>query len=261
MSLFLGEVLECVLGKETAITMAKDEAKASDFSKGLLQSEELYKYILETSVYPREPEALKELRSVTHNYPMANMATAPDAGQLMEMLLNLVNARKTIEVGVFTGYSLLLTALTLPEDGKILQVIAIDVNRSTYEIGLPVIKKAGVEHKIDFRESEALPVLDELLNHEENEGGFDFAFVDADKVSYWNYHERLMRLIKVGGIIVYDNTLWGGSVAEPDSSTPEGKREGKKAILELNKKLSADKRVQISQVALGDGITICRRLY
>ncbi|KAG2238601.1 hypothetical protein Bca52824_092184 [Brassica carinata] len=238
--------------------MAKDEAKASDFSKGLLQSEELYKYILETSVYPREPEALKELRSVTHNHPRATMATAPDAGQLMEMLLSLVNARKTIELGVFTGYSLLLTALTLPEDGK---VIAIDVNRSTYEIGLPVIKKAGVEHKIDFRESEALPVLDELLNHKENEGGFDFAFVDADKVSYWNYHERLMRLIKAGGIIVYDNTLWGGSVAEPDSSTPEGKREDKKAILELNKKLSADQRVQISQVALGDGITICRRLY
>ncbi|KAF8113982.1 hypothetical protein N665_0043s0054 [Sinapis alba] len=237
--------------------MAKDEAKASDFSKGLLQSEELYKYILETSVYPREPEALKELRSVTENHPHAKMATAPDAGQLMEMLLNLVNARKTIEVGVFTGYSLLLTALTLPEDGK---VIAIDVNRSTYEIGLPVIKKAGVEHKIDFRESEALPVLDELLNHKENEGGFDFAFVDADKVSYWNYHERLMRLIKVGGIIVYDNTLWGGSVAEPDCSTPEWRREGKKIAHELNKKLSADQRVQISLAALGDGITICRRL-
>ncbi|XP_018448344.1 probable caffeoyl-CoA O-methyltransferase At4g26220 [Raphanus sativus] len=234
-------------------------AKASDFSKGLLQSEELYKYILETSVYPREPEALKELRRVTHNHPMATMATAPDAGQLMEMLLNLVNARKTIEVGVFTGYSLLLTALALPEDGK---VIAIDVNRSTYELGLPVIKKAGVEHKIDFRESEALPVLDELLNHKENEGGFDFAFVDADKVSYLKYHERLVRLIKVGGIIVYDNTLWGGSVAEPyDSSMPEGKREAKKTILELNKKLSADQRVQISQAALGDGITICRRLY
>ncbi|KAJ4913232.1 Uncharacterized protein Rs2_07853 [Raphanus sativus] len=226
-------------------------AKASDFSKGLLQSEELYKYILETSVYPREPEALKELRRVTHNHPMATMATAPDAGQLMEMLLNLVNARKTIEVGVFTGYSLLLTALALPEDGK---VIAIDVNRSTYELGLPVIKKAGVEHKIDFRESEALPVLDELLNHKENEGGFDFAFVDADKVSYLKYHERLVRLIKVGGIIVYDNTLWGGSVAEPyDSSMPEGKREAKKTILELNKKLSADQRVQISQAALGDG--------
>ncbi|CAN8325990.1 unnamed protein product [Cochlearia groenlandica] len=186
------------------------------------------------------------------------MATAPDAGQLMGMLLNLVNAKKTIEVGVFTGYSLLLTALTLPEDGKI---IAIDVNRDSYEIGLPVIEKAGVEHKIDFRESEALPVLDELLNNKANEGEFDFAFVDADKVNYWNYHERLMRLIKVGEIIVYDNTLWGGSVAEPDSSTPEWRIEGKRATLELNKKLSADQRVQISHAALGDGITICRRLY
>ncbi|XP_020873702.1 probable caffeoyl-CoA O-methyltransferase At4g26220 isoform X1 [Arabidopsis lyrata subsp. lyrata] len=239
--------------------MAKDEAKASDFSKGLLKSEELYKYILETSVYPREPEVLKELRNITHNHPQAGMATAPDAGQLMGMLLKLVNARKTIEVGVFTGYSLLLTALTLPEDGK---VIAIDVNRDSYEIGLPVIKKVGVEHKIDFRESEALPALDELLNDQKaNEGGFDFAFVDADKVNYWNYHERLIRLIKVGGIIVYDNTLWGGSVAEPDSSTPEWRIEVKKATLELNKKLSADQRVQISQAALGDGITICRRLY
>ncbi|KAL0835087.1 hypothetical protein Bca101_086976 [Brassica carinata] len=206
-------------------------------------------YILETSVYPREQEALKELRILTHNHALAIMAAAPDAGQLMEMLLNLVNARKTIEVGVFTGYSLLLTALTLPEDGK---VIAINVNRSSYELGLPVIKKAGVVHKIDFRKSEPLPVLDELLNHKENEGGFDFAFVDdADKGSYWNYHERLMRLIKVGGIIVYDKTLWGGSVAEPDSSKPEGKREGKQTAHELNKKLSADKRVQISQIALG----------
>ncbi|CAN6922560.1 unnamed protein product, partial [Brassica oleracea var. botrytis] len=210
------QVLACVWEKETAITMANDEANASDFSKGLLQSKELYKgYILETSVYPREQEALKELRILTHNHALAIMAAAPDAGQLIEMLLKLVNARKTIEVGIFTGYSLLLTALTLPEDGK-----------------------------------------------KENEGGFDFAFVDdADKGSYWNYHERLVRLIKVGGIIVYDKTLWGGSVAEPDSSKPEGKREGKKTAHELNKKLSADKRVQISQIALGHGITICRRLY
>ncbi|KAL1202940.1 putative caffeoyl-CoA O-methyltransferase [Cardamine amara subsp. amara] len=238
--------------------MAKDEAKSSDFSKGLLKSEELYKYILETSVYPREHEALKELRNITHSHPRAGMATAPDAGQLMEMLLNLVNAKKTIEVGVFTGYSLLLTALTLPEDGK---VIAIDVNRDSYELGLPVIKKAGVEHKIDFRESEALPVLDKLLNNKANEGGFDFAYVDADKVGYCNYHERLVRLIKIGGIIVYDNTLWGGSVVESESSTVEWMREGRKATLELNQKLSADQRVQISHAALGDGITICRRLY
>ncbi|WZZ47362.1 hypothetical protein YC2023_043621 [Brassica napus] len=266
----------CGCGKKTVVTMSKE------FCKGLLQSEELYKYILETSVYPRQPEALKELRNITCNHPEAVMATAPDAGQLMGMLLNLVNAKKTIEVGVFTGYSLLLTALTIPEDGK---VIAIDVDRGSYEeVGLPIIKKAGVEHKIDFRESEALPVLDELLSHVQlpshlfvslcpfhfpdnrnerkaNEGGFDFAFVDADKENYWNYHERLMRLIKVGGIVVYDNTLWGGTVAKPETSTSEWRRGGRKAILELNQKLSADQRVQISHAVLGDGITICRRLY
>ncbi|CAG7887702.1 unnamed protein product, partial [Brassica rapa] len=223
-------VLVCVWEKETAITMANDEANASDFSKGLLQSKELYKYILETSVYPREQEALKELRILTHNHALAIMAAAPDVCQLIDMLLKLVNARKTIEIGIFTGYSLLLTALTLPEDGKVLSIF--------------------------------FPLCTFLVTHKENEGGFDFAFVDdAEKGSYWNYHERLMRLIKVGGIIVYDKTLWGGSVAEPDSSKPEGKREGKKTAHELNKKLSADKRVQISQIALGHGITICRRVY
>ncbi|WZY69635.1 hypothetical protein YC2023_001875 [Brassica napus] len=199
--------------------MAHDEANASDFSKGLLQSKELYKYILETSVYPREQDALKELRILTHNHALAIMASALDVCQLIDMLLKLVNARKTIELGIFTGYSLLLTGLTLPEDGK---VIAINVNRSSYELGLPVIKKAGVEDKIDFRKSEPLPVLDELLNHKEKEGGFDFAFVDdADK-------------------------------------GPEGKIQGKRIAHELNKKLSADKRVQISQVALGHGITMCK---
>ncbi|KAM1062051.1 hypothetical protein ACFX2I_026442 [Malus domestica] len=227
--------------------------------KGLLQSDELYQYILETSVYPHEPEPLKELRAATASHPRAEMATAPDAGQLMAMLLKLVDAKKTIEVGVFTGYSLLLTALTIPDDGKI---VAIDVNRETYEqIGLPIIKKAGVEHKIDFIESQALPVLDKLLENHENEGSFDFAFIDADKVNYWNYHERLMKLLKVGGIVVYDNTLWGGTVVMPEELIPEFRKPGKQATIELNKLLAADPRVQISHASLGDGITICRRLY
>ncbi|KAK0570519.1 hypothetical protein LWI29_002597 [Acer saccharum] len=158
-------------------------------SKGVLQSAELYRYVLETSVYPREPEPLKELRDVTAGHPMSVMGTAPDAGQLMAMLLKLVDAKKTIEVGVFTGYSLLLTALTIPEDGKI---IAIDLNRDSFEIGLPVIKRAGVDHKIDFREAEALPVLDQLLKDKENEGSFDYAFVDADKVEHVVREQKIM---------------------------------------------------------------------
>ncbi|XAR53414.1 Caffeoyl-CoA O-methyltransferase [Bertholletia excelsa] len=237
--------------------MGDTTKKVQNYSKGLLQSKELYQYVLETSVYPREPEALKEIREVTASHPMSGMATAPDAGQLMALLLNLVNAKKTIEVGVFTGYSLLLTALSIPDDGKI---VAIDLNRDSYEIGLPIIRKAGVEHKINFIESEALPVLDKLLEDHENEGSFDFAFVDADKVNYLNYHERLMKLVRVGGIVVYDNTLWGASVAMPDDLVPEIMRPGKKWTIELNKSLAADPRIQISHAPLGDGITICRRI-
>lgn len=234
-----------------------EEKKNVFASKGLLQSQELYQYILESSVYPRESELLKELRDVTANHPRAAYGTAPDAGQLMAMLLNLVNAKKTIEIGVFTGYSLLLTALTIPEDGKI---VAVDLDRDSYEIGLPIIQKAGVEHKIDFFQSSALPVPDRLLEDKGNESGFDFAFVDADKINYWNYHERLMKLVKVGGIIVYDNTLWQGSVAMTEEETPEMFRAGREPTLALNKALAADSRVQISLAPLGDGITICRRL-
>ncbi|BAT72910.1 hypothetical protein VIGAN_01035300 [Vigna angularis var. angularis] len=171
----------------------------------ILQSEKLTKYILETSVYPREAKTLKELRNVTATHPWGFMGADPDAGQLMALLLKLLNAKKTIEVGVFTGYSLLLTALTIPDDGKI---IALDPDREAYEIGLPFIKKAGVEHKIDFIQSPALPVLDKLLEDDSNKDSFDFAFVDADKDNYWNYHERLLKLVKIGGLIIYDNTLW-----------------------------------------------------
>ncbi|KAK4602739.1 hypothetical protein RGQ29_011657 [Quercus rubra] len=176
----------------------------------------------------------------------------------MAMLLKLVNAKKTIEIGVFTGYSLLLTALTIPEDGKI---IAIDVNRETFEIGLPVIKKAGVADKIDFIESEALPVLDQQLHKHGNEGSFDFAFVDADKVNYWNYHERLLKLLKVDGLVVYDNTLRRGFVAMPEALVPEHRKKDIELTIEFNKFLAADPRIQISHASLGDGIIICRRLH
>ncbi|XP_057968582.1 probable caffeoyl-CoA O-methyltransferase At4g26220 [Malania oleifera] len=233
--------------------------KSSSSSKGLLQSEELYQYILETSVHPREPEVLKELRDVTASHPRARMGTAPDAGQLMAMLLKIVDAKKTIEVGVFTGYSLLLTALSIPDHGRI---TAIDLSRETYEMGLPIIKKAGVEHKINFIESQALPALDKLLEDHENEDSFDFAFVDADKINYLNYHERLMKLLKVGGLVVYDNTLWKGSVAIADeSSVPEDMKPGRQSTIEFNKSVAADPRIEISHAPLGDGITICRRIY
>nr|S5DQS6.1 RecName: Full=Cation-dependent phenylpropanoid and flavonoid 8-O-methyltransferase 1; Short=ObPFOMT-1; AltName: Full=Pilosin 8-O-methyltransferase [Ocimum basilicum]AGQ21571.1 cation-dependent phenylpropanoid and flavonoid O-methyltransferase [Ocimum basilicum] len=232
------------------------EGKDGSIDKGLLQSTELYKYILDTSVYPREEECLKELRALTWTHPRAVMGTAPETGQFMALLLKTINAKKTLEIGVFTGYSLLLTALAIPHDGKI---TAIDINRDTYEIGLPIIEKAGVKHKIDFIESKALPALDHLLKDGENKESFDFVFVDADKVNYANYHERVLELLRPGGIVVYDNTLWGGTVAMAPDLVAESKLQYRNAAVEFNNFIAADSRVQISQLPVGDGITVCRR--
>ncbi|XP_047311526.1 caffeoyl-CoA O-methyltransferase 3-like [Impatiens glandulifera] len=219
-------------------------------------------YILNTSVYPREPHPLKELRHLTENHPRSYMAISADEGQLLNMLLKLMNAKNTMEIGVYTGYSLLTTALALPDDGKIL---AMDINREYYDIGFPIIEKAGVAHKIDFREGPALPVLDQLVSDEKNHGSFDFIFVDADKNNYLNYHKRVIELVKVGGVIGYDNTLWYGTVVEspndePPSSDDDIIRIFRDAVRELNKMLVVDKRIEICQLPVGDGITLCRRL-
>jgi len=223
----------------------------------ILQSEDLINYVLETAVYPREPEPLKELRKATEIHPLSFIATTPETGPLISILLKLLNPKKTIEVGVFTGYSLLLTALNIPDDGKI---TAIDIDRKSYEIGLPVIKKAGVEHKIDFIESPALPVLDKLLEDPSNEGSFDFAYIDADKDNYVNYHERLIKLVKVGGLLVYDNTLWGGRVVWPEEKVPEFFKVGTTAVIQFNKTITDDSRVEFSLASVGDGLSICRRV-
>jgi tricin synthase len=186
------------------------------------------------------------------------MQSSPDEAQLLRMLIKLTGARNTLEVGVYTGYSLLATALALPADGK---VIAIDVDRACYEVGRPYIEKAGVAHKVDFREGPALRHLDDLLADEANHGAFDFAFVDADKPNYVKYHEQLLRLVRVGGTIVYDNTLWGGTVAlPPDAPLSDLDRRFSVAIRDLNRRLSEDHRVEVCQLAIADGITICRRL-
>ncbi|KAD5961012.1 hypothetical protein E3N88_12485 [Mikania micrantha] len=214
--------------------------------KSLLQSDALYQYILETSVYPREPQAMKELREVTAKHPWNLMTTSADEGQFLNLLLKLINAKNTMEIGVYTGYSLLSTALALPEDGKIL---ALDINRENYEIGLPIIKKAGVAHKIDFREGPALPLLDQMVEDVKCHGSFDFIFVDADKDNYLNYHQRLIDLVKIGGVIGYDNTLWNGSlVAPPDAPLRKYVRYYRDFVLELNKALAVDSRVEICQL-------------
>ncbi|KAM0935888.1 putative caffeoyl-CoA O-methyltransferase [Dioscorea sansibarensis] len=189
------------------------------------------------------------------------MGVPADEGQLLSLILKAMNARKTLEIGVFTGYSLLTTALALPNDAKI---TAIDMDKSYYEIGLPFIKKAGVEHKINFIESEAHPALDKLIQEVKEDELFDFAFIDADKNNYIYYHEKLLKLVKVGGIIAYDNTLWLGTVAIDgpiDSSYSDTVRIFKDDIVKFNQFLATDPRVEISQVVIGDGLTICRRVY
>ncbi|KAK6780921.1 hypothetical protein RDI58_023105 [Solanum bulbocastanum] len=159
----------------------------------ILRSEALKKYILETSVYPRQHEQLKELTQASFDkYKIVSLMGLPqDEGQFLSMLLKIMNAKKTMEIGVFT---------------------AIDPDKDAYEVGLPFIKKAGVEHKIQFIQSQAFPVLEKLLNKEEL-GTFDFIFIDADKENYLKYHEIVLKLVKVGGVIGYDNTLWFGTVA------------------------------------------------
>ncbi|XP_010025314.2 flavonoid 3',5'-methyltransferase [Eucalyptus grandis] len=227
----------------------------------ILASEALQKYILETNAYPREHEQLKELREATvQKYQYWSLMNVPaDEGQLISMMLKLMNAKKTIEIGVFTGYSLLTTALALPNDGKI---IAMDMDKEAYETGLPFIKKAGVDHKINFIHADAFLVQNNLIKNGEEEGDFDFAFVDATKEDYIKYHEILLKLVKIGGVIAYDNVLWFGAVAlSEDEEMAEHLRVGRSHLRELNSFLASDPRVECCLLSVGDGLTLCRRLY
>ncbi|KAL3649877.1 hypothetical protein CASFOL_006280 [Castilleja foliolosa] len=232
------------------------------YSCTILQSEALTKYLLETSAYPREHEQLKELRNASvEKYEQLSVMNVPaDEAQFLSMILKLMNAKKTIEVGVFTGYSLLATALSLPKDGK---VIAIDPDKEAYETGLPYIEKAGMAHKVQFIDSDAMVAMKEFLDNGE-EGTFDFVFVDADKENYINYHELLLKLVRIGGIIAYDNTLWSGTVAlaDKDLSQEWKDRIGVNRILlrKLNAFLADDSRIELAHLSIGDGLSLCRRL-
>ncbi|XP_075495767.1 flavonoid 3',5'-methyltransferase-like [Primulina tabacum] len=228
------------------------------FTGTILRSNALCKYILETA-YPREHEQLKEIRMATvDKYNFMSMMNVPaDEGLFLSMLLKIMNANKTIEIGVFTGYSLLSTALALPDDGKI---VAIDPDREAFETGLPFIQKANVAHKIQFIQSDANIVLKEFVDNGESET-FDFAFVDADKDNYINYHEKLLKLVKVGGIIAYDNTLWGGSVAISEEDEMENYlRVWRQAVIDFNDFLAKDSRIELALLSVGDGLTLCKRL-
>ncbi len=207
----------------------------------------LYRYLLDVSL--REHPVLAELRAATSSHPHVNMQISPEQGQFMAMLVHLIDARRTLEIGVFTGYSSLCVALALPEDGR---VVACDVSEEYTDIARPYWGKAGVAQKIDLRLAPALETLDALLA-EGQAGRFDFAFIDADKAGYDAYYERCLQLLRKGGLITIDNILWGGRVVLPAED------EDTAAIQALNRKLHSDPRIELSIVPIGDGLTLARK--
>jgi len=198
----------------------------------------------------REPEVLARLRKATADLPNSVMQIGPDQGQLMALLVKLINAKRCIEIGTYTGYSALSVALALPEDGKL---ITCDVNSEWVEIGRRFWREAGVDARIDLRIKPAVETLDELLAAGEA-GRFDFAFIDADKTSYRTYYERLLELIRPGGLITVDNTiaLAGGPIFSEGT-------ENAAALLELNAFLREDERVDHAMLTVGEGLTLLRK--
>jgi len=207
----------------------------------------LYAYVLSHSL--REHPAQAALREATKAHPHAGMQIGPEQGQFMALLARLVGARRTLEIGVFTGYSALSVALALPDDGY---VLACDVSDEYTKIGRPYWQQAGVAHKIDLRLAPARTTLDaQLAAGDANT--YDFAFIDADKAGYDGYYERCLRLVRAGGLIAIDNVLWSGSVARP------AKTDDTAALQALNDKLHHDERIDLSLLPIGDGLTLARK--
>jgi predicted O-methyltransferase YrrM len=219
----------------------------SDRSIGL--SETLHQYLLANSV--REPEVLARLRQETDRHPLSNMQISPEQGQLMGLLVQLIGAKKCLEIGVFTGYSSLSVAMNLPDDGRI---VACDVSDEFTAIARKYWQLAGVSEKIDLQIAPALETLDRLLANGEA-GTFDFAFIDADKNNYAAYYDRCFELVRQGGLILVDNVLWYGRVIDPAMDADKRTQ----AIKQINQQIYHDDRVQISLIPIGDGLTIARK--
>ena len=216
-------------------------------TRTLQVDETLQRYIDSHSL--REHPAQTALREATRAQPHAGMQIGADQGQFMALLVRLIGARRALEIGTFTGYSALSVALALPADGKLL---ACDVSDEYTRVGKPFWQQAGVAHKIELVLGPALATLDARLAAGEA-GSYDFAFIDADKTHYDGYYERCLRLVRTGGLIVFDNTLWSGAVARVASDADT------RALQALNDKLHRDERIDLALLPLGDGVTLARK--
>lgn len=210
-------------------------------------SDELYEYLCSVSL--REPEILRRLREETAQLPEAGMQISPEQGQFMRLLIELTGAKKCLEIGTFTGYSSLSVALSLPDDGKL---FCCDKSEEWTSIARRYWKEAGVEKKIQLILGPAMGTLDKLLERET--GTFDFAFIDADKSNYPGYYERVLKLMRHGGLIVVDNVLRSGKVADQSNTESDTI-----VIREFNKFLHRDERIFLSMVPMSDGLTLARK--
>ncbi|KAL2331174.1 hypothetical protein Fmac_018755 [Flemingia macrophylla] len=207
----------------------------------------LYEYVLKNV---REPEILRQLRQETASMRGSLMQVSPEQAQLLAMLVQILGAERCIEVGVYTGYSSLAIALVLPESGRL---VACERDAKSLDVAKKYYQLAGVSHKVDVKLGLALDSLESLILNGEA-GSYDFAFIDAEKKMNEKYFELLLQLVRVGGLIVVDNVLWHGKVADPLVYDPKTI-----SIRNFNQKLMEDKRVSISMVPIGDGMTICRK--
>jgi caffeoyl-CoA O-methyltransferase len=212
-------------------------------------TDELAAYIRDVTL--REPEPLRRLRESTQDHPQANMQTSPEQGQFLHLMARLIGARKTLEVGVFMGYSSTWVALALPPGGK---VVACDVSEEYTARARNTWREAAVEDKIELRLAPALSTLQTILDSG-HAGSFDFAFIDADKRNYSNYYEHALTLLRPGGLIAVDNVLWDGNVINPADHDPDTE-----AIRAFNRKLYEDSRIALSLAPIGDGLTLACKL-
>ena len=207
----------------------------------------LYRYLIDHSL--RESDVQRRLREMTMGLEKANMQIAPEQGQFMALVVKLAGAKQIVEIGTFTGYSALSMAAALPVAGR---VVCLDVSTEWTSMAEPYWQEAGVRDRIDLRIAPALETLDTLIADGEA-GNFDLAFIDADKTNYLRYYERCLNLVRPGGLIMFDNTLWDGRVADP-----EVEDEDTVALRELNETLHGDQRIDLSLVPIGDGLTFAR---